>query len=293
MPESTVHTILAAVERLAPQQCGAFVVEINNDRVGSVFVERNQVCWAAYTGLGRRLRDLLRDNLARAIDDAEIDRAYRDCSVEGKHLGEELVSRDYVKAEAMRRALKQHTIESLVALPQEQGEKVDWVAHRAQGYQPRFTFSPAELLVSVNSMLYANEAVGAEVALSLVDLDSRAASYVPSDSGGLVAIRMIGPRTTIADIDELGAWAEAAFGITRGFSHAVIRRAIEAATGEMCVAWQSSKHHTHAAVVERGLALDRLVSTLEGRNFPAVVSRRAPRSSLAVRDGLGAVVISP
>jgi hypothetical protein len=252
--------ILAAVEQLAPDASGAFVVEIDDARVGTVFVERNRVCWAAYTGLNRRLRDLLREHLAWALD------------------GDRL-AREQAKAEAMRQALEQHTIESLLALPQDQGEEIEFVEHRNQGYRPRFTFSPAELLVAVNRMLYASEAAGTELGLSLVDETARAASFVPADAGGLVAIRMIGPRTSISDLDELGDWAEAAFGVTRGFSREVMKRAIDAATGELCVAWRTSRAHTHAAVLERGETLDRLISQLDVGNLPAIISRRAHRSS--------------
>lgn len=259
MPESTVHLILAAVEQLAPEASGAFVVELDDARVGTVFVECNRVCWAAYTGLGRRLRDLLREHLAWALDG---------------------LTREQAKTEAMRQAIEQHTIESLLALPQDQGELIEFIEHRNQGYRPRFTFSPAELLVTVNRMLYATEAAGTELALSLVDEPARAASFVRADGGGYVAIRMKGPRTSISELDELGEWAEAAFGVTRGFSHEVMRRAVEAATGETCIAWQTSRSHTHAAVLERGAALEQLVDKLRGGNVPTVISRRATRSSV-------------
>ena len=261
MPESTVHRILSAVETMATDACGAFVVDIDEDNVASVFVERNQVCWAAYVGMHRRLRNLLREHLAHA----------------------------HVKSDAMREALRQHTIESLLRMPQQQGERVSWIAHRHAGYQPRFTFTPAELLVAANSLLYQTEAAGAELALAIVDHEVRAASYVPADDGGLVAVRTTGGRTTIAELDELGAWAEAAFSVTRGFSREVMNRAVQAATGEMCIAWQTSRVHTHAAVVEPGRGLERLIKTIEGRNYPAVLSRRASSSSLAVRGGLGTV----
>jgi hypothetical protein len=217
---------------------------------------------------------LLREHLAWALD------------------GDRL-AREQAKDEAMRRAIEQHTIESLLAMPQDQGEMIEFIEHRHQGYRPRFTFSPAELFTTVNRLLYASEAAGTELALSLVDESARAASFVPADGGGFVAIRMIGRRTTIADMDELGTWAEAAFGVTRGFSREVMTRAIEAATGELCVAWQTSRSHTHAAVMERGEKLARLVAELQGGNLPAIISRRAQRSSQAVRGGLGTVLSNP
>jgi hypothetical protein len=292
MPETTVHAILAQIEQLPVDACGAFVVARDGASVGSVFVERNQVCWAAFAGLRRRLRDLLREHLSRAMDDAELDRTWARCASEGRKFGEELVSREIVKAEAMRRALKQHTIESLIALPQEQGEQIAWVAHRQQGYQPRFTFMPADLMIEVNAYLYASEAAGIEAALDGSEGELRAASYVPSDSGDLIAVRATGLLSTIGELDELGAWAGAAFGITRGFSPEVMRRAVETASGEMLLAWQSSRLHTHAAVIEDRELLEAMVANLARRSFPTVVSRRA-RSSLAVRGGLGTVVSTP
>lgn len=248
MPESLVHELLAAVEQLPPDACGAWVVMLGEVGVGSVFVERNRVCWAAHADLSKRLRQLLREHLART---------------------------DTRKTDAMRRALERHTIESLLALPQDVGEHVIWVDHQNNGYQPRFTFAPSELLVGVNAFLYESEALGAELALSSLDLETPAASFVPADGGGLVPVRTSGPFLQVAALDELGAWADAAFGATRGFSHDVVRRAAEAATGDVCVAWQTSRLHTHAALLPRGPTLERLISQVEGRRFPAVISRRA------------------
>lgn len=274
MPETTVHMILSAVEQLAPDDSGAFVVEVEDTSVGTVFVERNRVCWAAYAGLSKRLRDLLREHLAWAADAQAV--------------------REQAKSEAMRRALRQHTIESLIALPQDRGERVDWVAHRNQGYRPKFTFSPSELLCAVNAYLYATEAAAAQHALSMFEHTAHAATFVPGDyEGGLIAIHARNPQTTISELDELGSWADAAFGVTSGFSPQVMRRAVETAPGEVCVAWRTSRLHTHAAVLERGDVLDRLVDALQGDNIPAVVSRRATRPSLAVRDALGTVAGNP
>ncbi len=265
MSESTVHSVLAAVERLPADACGAFVVELGGVSVGSVFVERNQVCWAAYLGLGKRLRELLREQLAEIPDASE-------------------------KPSAMRRAMHQHTVESLIAFPDARGENVEWVAHRNSGYQPRFTFSPAELLVGVNARLYAFEAEHSELGLTAFETAAPVASFVPADEGGLVAVKATNGTPTIADLDELGAWADAAFSVTPGFSRDVMTRVASAAPGDLNLAWRSSRLHTHAAVLARGPELDRVVSALERRGFPAVISRRAARPSLAVRDALGTVV---
>ena len=95
----TPHALLAAVDRLDASACGALVVELDEEPVGSLFVDRGQVCWAAAVGLGRRLRDLLREHLART------GRAAAPEDTEG----------------AMRAALKQHTIESPARAPRAPG----------------------------------------------------------------------------------------------------------------------------------------------------------------------------
>nr|HEX4317244.1 hypothetical protein [Kofleriaceae bacterium] len=248
MPDSTAHLILGAVERLAADVCGAFLVDLDGDNVGSVFVEGNRVCWAACAGMSHRLRDLLRDE--RDHDAADADPS----------AGE-------------RRALEQHTIESLAAMPSYRGERVTWIPHRNAGYLPRHTFAPVELLVAVNAIRYEDAAIGEDAALSLVDVDAPAATFVPG-ALGLVPTRLAGPRTTIADLDELGAWAEAAFGAARGFSRGMLARAIEAARGDMYVAWQSSRTHTHAALLDRADRVAQLVERLDARAFPTIVSRR-------------------
>ena len=297
MPESTARIILAKVERLDPEVSGAFMVDLGNVSVGTVFVEKNQVCWAAYTGLRRRLRDLLREHLAESLSTLDLELQYQECSKQGLRVGEELVARQLVKAEAMRRALKQHTIESLLALPQAQGENIEWVTHRNQGYQPRFTFTPLELLLAVNTRLYSVEAAGVEMELAILETNdesgnARGASFVAADDGGLLAVHSLG-ALTIAELDDLGVWAEAAFSVTRGFSRQVMQRAIATATSDVSIAWRTSRAQTHTAVVSPGPCLTRLMAKIEGGAFPAVVSRRASGSSQAVRGGPGAVDSNP
>ena len=293
MRDTTVHAVLAAVETLDAHACGALTVEVGGNTVGTVFVERKQVCWAAHSGLTSRLRDLLKQHLAKALDDAGLEREYQQSSAEGTPFGEALVARNFIKANAMRSALKQHTIESLLALPQGQGETFGWVPHRYQGYQPRFTFSPAELLVNVNATLYEVEAIGADLDLACLDIEVRGASFVPADDDGLVAVRIAGPRISVGQLDELAEWAEAAFAVTRGFSRELLRRSIEAATGDVWLAWRTSRRQTHAAMLESGPMLRDLFAKLEARNLSIVVSRRPAGMSRTVRDGLGSVDSNP
>ncbi|MGE0546266.1 MAG: hypothetical protein AB7O24_28175 [Kofleriaceae bacterium] len=285
MRDTTAHKVLSTVEQLPTDGCGALTIMVDDQCVGTVFVENARVCWAAHAGLHRRLRDLLREHLARAMAEAELP--------PGDDSDDASTTRSVIKATAMRSALQQHTIESLLALPQDQGEYFDWIPHRHQTYQPRFTFSPAELLIGVNAFLYDIEATGADKALAVLDPAVSAASYVAGDTGGLAAVRVAGPEISIAQIDELGAWAEAALGVTGGFASPMIERAIEAASGEIWIGWETSRRLTHVAILEGRAATEFVISTLRDQRYPVVISRRATGSSRAVRDGLGTVVSRP
>jgi hypothetical protein len=287
MLESTAARILAAIEDLSPDACGAFVIELDDQHVGSVLVERNQVCWAAAAGLRRRLLDLLRESLSSMLTHEELEALYRQCATEGRRVGEELVARSVMQGSVMRAAIKQHTIESLVALPERLGERITWVSHRAQGYHPRFTFSSAELYVGVNARLYATEAASAELALAVLEPETCAATFARDDDGNPIAVRAMGTHRSVLDLVELGLWADAAFGATPGFSPEVLRRAIATATGELTLAWRTSRFLISAAVVADRGVLDRLVGNLERRGYPVVLSRRAAGSRAASRDGLG------
>ena len=293
MPDSTATRILTAVEYLSAEACGAFLVEVDGEHVGSVLIESTQVCWCAAAGLRRRLLELLRESLLASVDPAELDELAKRCVAEGRRIGEELTARSMVSNNVMRAAIKQHTIESLIALPERRGERVRWVGHRAQGYHPRFTFSPVELYVGVNARLYAAESIGAEIGLALVEDIAPAATFARDDEGAPIAVKLLGDHPSIIDVIELGVWADAAFGATSGFSREVVQRVIAASTGELVVAWRTSRHFVHAAIVSDREALHRLLAALERRGHPTVVSRRARSHAPVRRDPLDVIDHTP
>lgn len=294
MPEgTTVGRILGAVETLPADACGAFAVELEDEHVGSVLVEKNQVCWAVATGMRRRLLDLLRESLVTMLDKDELEALHARCVAEGRRVGEELVARSMVRGDVMRTAIKQHTIESLLALPERLGERVDWVAHRAAGYSPRFTFSPVELYVGVNARLYPTEAASSELPLAPVAIaGARGASFAKDDDGFPLAVRAAGDFASLTELVELGAWADAAFGATPGFSAEVLARAVadvERHGREVALAWRSSRFLVHAAVVGGRDAVSRLVGELARRGYPTVLSWRAssPPRAITTPDTYG------
>src|SRR5690349_16551746 len=155
--------LLAAVDDQPASESGAFVVDGDDDGavLGSVFVENGRVCWAAATGRSGRLRDLLHQNSVRPLDDAELDDAFAECRGTHRPLCELLAERGLIGDEGLRAALKQHTVESLIAQCDGSETSLAWVPHRRRGYNARFTFSPIELLAAAGAQLYPVESAGA------------------------------------------------------------------------------------------------------------------------------------
>lgn len=265
MPDLTYHRALAAVERMDRSACGALSILVEDQPAARIFVEAGLVCWAATTGLAHRLRDLLAEHLPPSLDAAD-------------------------RFVAMCEAIRMHTIESLLSFPQDQGEHLAWSAHRADGYHAGFGFTPLALLVEANRALYATEAASANDAPAP---EGVGATFVPRDGGGLVAVATSEGLTTIHQLDELASWADAAFGVTRGFSPAVIESALAAARGDTWIAWRSSRLLTHVAVMPAGPELADLAARIQERRIPLVISRRTFRAPLTSRDELGTVEPHP
>jgi hypothetical protein len=244
----SIAGILDAVEALAPEASGAFVVATADRRpFGAVLADGNRLCWATVGGQRQRLRDLLAEG-------------------------------------SLRTALKQHTIESLVRLDGCVGT-VTWNPHRRSGYQPRFTFGVAEILAGVGAQLYATEAAesaGASDLDELIPAGAVGASYAVGDDDDAVIVREIrGERLRLRALGELGSWAIAALGITRGFSAAAMLRALDAARGPAAVAWRAHRRLVHSMVIDDPRLVARIVSELDRRGLPAVLSTRAPGAPTA------------
>ncbi|HET7500196.1 MAG TPA: hypothetical protein VFK02_04310 [Kofleriaceae bacterium] len=286
--------LLAAVDDRPPSESGAFVVDGDGGGtvLGSVFVETSRVCWAAATGRGARLRHLLRQHAARALDDAALDDAFAACRDRCLPLSTVLEERDLVSGPGLRAALKQHTVESLIAQCDGSDRAVTWVPHRQRGYRARFTFPPIELLADAGAELYPSEAAGAGRGLGVALSAARtAASFAIGDDDEAVAVRVAGSAVVaVRDLLELGNWAAAALAACNGFSPLVMARAIASASGPAALGWRSARRLVHVAVVESPDALPLLVATLARHGYPTVVSSRLtalqPSSPLSISPSL-------
>jgi len=236
------------------------------------------VCWAAATGRSARLRDLLRQHAERALDDAELDEVFARCRDEQRSLGAVLVERELVSDHGLRAALKQHTVESLLAQCDGSDRAITWVPHRRHGYRARFTFPPIELLAAAGAELYPNEAAiaGRPIELALPAAQT-AASFAIGDNDEAVAVRVASTAVIpVRDLLELGNWAAAALAVCNGFSPAVMARAVDRLTGSAALGWRSARRVVHAAVIEDPAALSGAIAELARRGHAAVLSSRLP-----------------
>lgn len=267
--------LLAAVDDRAPGDAGALVLEDRAGReLGTVFVEDRRVCWAVVPGRGRRLVDLLR--VERGIPEADLESALTACRELDRPLGELLVERGVVSEPGLRSALKQHTVESLIAACDGSPEPVTWVRHGGRGYEPRFTFTPAELLLATSSALYPVEASNLDLNLEIAGPLGAAVvvgAFAIGEAGETACVwgswSADLPARVLA-LAELGDWSSAALDASHGFTPAVIARVLS--QGEtVAVGWRVGRRLVYAAVLASAAAA-RLVDDLTRLCHPVVAS---------------------
>jgi hypothetical protein len=276
--------LLTAIDELPAGESGAFVVDDGAAPLGSVFVEGTRVCWAAAAGRSRRLRDLLRRHAPGHLDDATLDQAFAECRAEQRPLGEHLVARGLVSEDSLRVALKQHTVESLIAQCDHPDGQATWVGHRRRGYHARFAFAPVELLAAAGAELYAAESASVDDH-PLAPPAVTAGTFAIADDGQPVLVRAAGAAAgKLRDLLDLGSWATAALDVGNGFSAAVLDRAVASAHGPVALGWRSARKLINAAILDAPGPLARAVAELARRRAPTVISTRLPMLGSARSD---------
>lgn len=196
---------LVRVERLAPDDCG--VLSSEQPGHGGIFVERGRICWAAARGLQRRLTDLLRSSAA--MRDIDLDGIYQRCRAEGRLLGQTLVDEGWMAPRELETALRRHSAESLVELCRGEAPLEVWSSRGAQGYAPRFTFRPLDVLLDIAELFLPHLQHSARVELAAVDQPGRrgGAFCLGSAPGEVVPIAAFGDGMSVRELASLGGWA--------------------------------------------------------------------------------------
>jgi hypothetical protein len=189
---SLVAKLLEHVETIAGGRTGEVDVSGTSARIGTIYVEAGEICWAAEVGSGRTLTERLlrRGSLGRS----ELEDTFRHCQRTGAALGEVLVERGHLTADALRAALREHTWEALLGFAHLAGELT--FNARPRSYDPKFRFSACDLLLAA-ARRFSPETVARATALL-------ACAGGESASGLAFVTELGGERWLAANVGECG-----------------------------------------------------------------------------------------
>jgi hypothetical protein len=275
---------MRVVESLPPSARGALLVGPRDEPFGTILIEANRVCWSAAPGMGGRLRDILRSRCSLATQPHEFDAVYARCRRDSQPLGEALVVSGLVSPSNMRAALKQHTIESLLAVDaavaNQWGSRapewpMQWIDHAGRGYNPSYTFGAVEVLAGAGAQRL--EQIEAELMTDHLESLSDpgraivAFSFQPDGTPLFVGASTQLP-IDLQDLVELTTWADAALGASPGFSPEAAHACARAADGG-AVAWRYEGQCCAALCVD-AVSLQRLTATLGNQSLAIVLATR-------------------
>jgi hypothetical protein len=227
-----------------------------------------------------RLRDILRNHCRTPLDDGELESFFQRTRDEGRPLGEALEHAGLVSAADLRAALREQTVESLLALGRSlsvvrEPWQLKWVEGPDRGYSPRFTFATADVAAAVGARLV-DETAAAIATDHLERLADTGAVVVAFHLDARGVPQFVGLRTMlmlqVSDLLELTDWAVAALDASAGFS-AITTHSIAQSAPAGTVAWQYEGQH-YAAVCPTRASLHRLVVTLGNQDLPVVIATR-------------------
>jgi len=274
--------IMELIELLPSDANGALLVGPREKPAGTILVEANRVCWCGAANMSRRLRDILQSHCGVSISERNLDAVYARCRSERKPLGEALVESGLISPSQIRAAIKQHTVESMIAVDQSlmgrMGEDIlkwptAWVGHTGHGYNPRYTFSATELLAAAGALTLSE--TNAEILSDHLETHLAGGgfgvAFRPSNGGGQQLLGSAGSvDVAVQDVHDLAAWAEAALSASRGFSPEVAHACARSADGAV-VAWRYEGEYC-AAVCLSSASLQGLTAALGNQSLSVVLA---------------------
>jgi hypothetical protein len=238
---TTVIPLLEEIEALPEKATGALV--FGPPTQGTVLVENGRICWAAAAGMERRLAELLRAYADEPPESKRVEDVYKRCKRDSIPVVKALVDSGLVSLDGLREVIRQHTSEALIALTREDvQEQPSFLAHKAQGYDAKFTFDPAELLVSVGTVCNPELAVRARGDFEgLLRSGVYAMSFARPPQSNVPAplYRSPGSYFTLKQMMALGRWAFSALDVCNAYSARARIASTLVDPGEYLVAWQS------------------------------------------------------
>lgn len=236
---------------------------------GLILLESRKICWAVVRSMRTRLTDILREQSATPVSREQVERIYRACRERGTPIGEALVASGLASEAGLRAALAKHSSEAIVALAHGGLSPSDFVQHTKTGYDPKFSFSPCEVLATLGSFDDSSRAAAAQLELEdmLVE-DSVGAAFARSNAASgprLIAVSR-GCDFAVADLIGVCNWTSGLFDLARTVDSEVFAARANWPGSAGLVAWRS-EDVGYLGLCSSRAAAARLVSRLSERAF--------------------------
>jgi hypothetical protein len=213
---AAVQRILGFVDDLPAGATGA----LHFGAHGVILLQSRKICWAMAPAMRVRLTDILRHQTTPPVSREAVEQIYRACKESGRPIGEALVASGLATEQGLRAALFKHNGEAIVALAQAGAMPDEFAVHGKTGYDPRYSFSPCEVLAMLGSFDDPARATAAQIELSntLVQDTCGAAFARNSAAAGSIVIAVDrGCDFPVRDLVGLCNWATGLFDVASTF----------------------------------------------------------------------------
>lgn len=183
---------------------------------GMILVQSRRICWAIAHNMTGRLTDILREQSSPPVRRERVEEIYRRCRQTGTPIGEALVKSGLASERGLKKALFMHNSEAISILSSSDCYPARFVKHSTTGYDPKYSFSTAEIFVGLAAVGEAQRAQEARVELrSVLVPESMGAAFVRSSTGaGALVIAVDGGcDIAVSDLIELVNWATGLFDV--------------------------------------------------------------------------------
>jgi hypothetical protein len=195
---------------------------------GMILLESRKICWAVAGAMRWRLTDILRSQSVPRLSKAAVEDVCQRAKRSGQPIGEALVASGLVSELGLRIALLKHTSEAIAQLARAGATPEGFTVHARATYDPRFCFSPCELLAMLGALDDPARATAAHLELqsTLVEESTGAAFVRNTAAAGSLVVAVDGACDfPVNDLVQVCNWVSGLFDVARTFDpHACAAR---------------------------------------------------------------------
>jgi hypothetical protein len=249
---------------------------------GLILIENKRICWAIATHMRRRLTDILCQQRSPPLPREMMEDVFRRCKKQSVPFGEMLVSSGLVTEGGLRAALERHNGEAVARISCVHVKPTHYTGHTKSGYDPRFVFTPTELMASIAMRKDDQRKVVARTHLGEVLVpDATGFAFVReawSPRPLLVTVQRDSP-VRLSEVQSIAKWAFSLFDVTTVFDPRTAMASATWCSSTALVAWREGEISYAAACSTRPastLLMKKLAQRLEARtpstSFPTAHS---------------------